>query len=83
MKAIDPANRVASQGAATWTVRAKYKLDEVRAAIAALGLREADHDVEGSRWDWTHVLTVEAPSEPKTRRQLDTEIAEVLKKVKS
>jgi hypothetical protein len=72
MKALDPSIRVAARGEGTWTVRGgldssrlgspTLQLARLREAIAALGLAELDHDVEGSRWDWVHVLTVqEAP----------------------
>ncbi len=69
MKTIDPSVRVAPRGDSTWTVRANLdasklgsptvQLARLRQTIAALGLVESDHDVEGSRWDWVHVLTVQ------------------------
>lgn len=69
MKAIDPSIRVAARGDCTWTVRTgldssklgspTLQLKRLRQTIAALGLVELDHDVEGSRWDWDHILTVQ------------------------
>jgi hypothetical protein len=58
MKAVDPAARVSSIGDGVWTVRTKYALPVIRKHARALGLDEIDHDVEGSRHDWTYVLIV-------------------------
>lgn len=69
MKALDPSIRVAARGEDAWTVRTSLdssrlgsptlQLARLREAITALGLTELDHDVQGSRWDWIHVLTVQ------------------------
>jgi len=42
-----------------WMVRTSYNLDRARDALDELGLIEIDKDVEGSQWDWRHVLWVE------------------------
>ena len=84
IKAVDPKARVSTWGTGSWTIRTENKLDEIRAALAPLGLEEQQHDVEGSRWDWTYVLIVALPaakkSPKKSPKQLDAEIAHALGK---
>ena len=64
LKAIDAEISVSALGPDAWLVKTNYHLDQTRKAIAELGLEETDKDVEGSRWDCRHVLTVE-PVDPK------------------
>ena len=64
MKAVEPSARVVSTGDSMWTVRTEYKLTQVRAALDRLGMYEyLSSEIEGSRWNWTHVLHV-APRAP-------------------
>lgn len=59
MKAIDKEIRVSSLcRARSWTVRTNYNLDKVRVLLKSLGLHEHSNDIEGSRYDWTHVLYI-------------------------
>jgi hypothetical protein len=63
-KAVDPEARVSGRSPSHWTVRTEYKLDEIRAVLASLGLCEyRKPDIEGSRYDWTYVLFVQPKEE--------------------
>lgn len=60
VKAKVPEARVASLGSNKWTIRfgSPRHIQTVRDLIAALGLKEIDHDVEGSSHDWSYVFRV-------------------------
>jgi hypothetical protein len=59
MKAVDPEARVSGGSDGLWTVRTEYKLSQVRDALTRLGMREYSvSDIEGSSYNWTHVLFV-------------------------
>lgn len=42
----------------SFTVKTRFKLDKVRVLLTGLGLKELQTEIEGSRRDWVHVLTV-------------------------
>jgi len=59
IKAIDPDARVSPTGDGVWTIRTRRKLKAIRSTLPGLDLVEMWRgDIEGSRWDWVHVLTV-------------------------
>lgn len=65
LKAVDPGIKVSSRGCEDgwFMVRVPYHLKEAREAIRKLGLIELESaaDIEGTRWDWVHVLQVATP----------------------